>query len=1115
MGQAGRIAFTVAGGIGGTLFGQPAIGMAAGSIIGGLLFPASGQHQYVVGPRLSDLQITSGSYGVPILDVYGSARIAGNVIWTAGIVEHKHVSEQEEGKGGTSQTTTEITYSYTCSFAVGICKGGIDSILRIWANGKLIYTASPTNTGAASALDFTLYSGSATQSVDPVMEAHEGAGNVPAYRDLAYILFEDFDLTNYGNALPNLNFEVVKSGTSSYPSVDVEVDSQSNIEDCVVTDDGEYGIVKSSAVSGKLIQKIDLINNIFVGSVNATDAEGEGRLGVDELGNAYLHTPGDANSNRVARYGSSMIFSAESDLPDGAANKHFGKSVIVDRVSDFVWSTGYYMYGYNQRPSIALYNKSNLLWRWTIHFGGDRAAIMEEAIDPNHKLWVLETSQYQAPFGTWLYRFNPYIEQNDGGGEITALVDGNSDLDRFVYDSNTRYFWVANHAGMWTLSYEENVGFSLEKAWGFEYDSRYMFRIKNGKMWLKKLIDASIYYVEIDCTQLEETGKSYAQDSWTTPPGDNFTNRIHDPISKAFWGNRSLNPPRFAKLLYDRATSNEVTLSSIVDDVCSQVDLTNPADINTAALTDNVIGYVRDKQMTARKAIEPLQAAFQFDAVESDGKIKFVKRGGASVVTIPEGDLGTHNEGEEMPPRLTQARTEELELPNQMEITYIDYDTDYLQNIQRARRLITESTQTDGAALPIVMSASTAKRIAEILLGNTWVERDNYDINIPTKYLYLEPTDVFTVTKDGISYVMRGTKMYTGAFGAIGINAPAEDPASYSSAAVGTHGEVTPSTEINYPGTTVWAPIDTPLVRDAENYTSPLGYYLAATGKRDAWHGAQIFRSKDGGVSYSRIAPLLESAIIGYAATALGDVADPWTWDNGSSVTVFLETPDAELDNCTQAQALEGTNWFLLGNDAVGWELSAFTTAVLNADGSYTLSGLLRGLRGTDWACDQHVSGDLFVLLSVSTMERIDMASGDLGAEYIYRAVSFGMNFETGSMRAFTNIGRGSMPCSPVHIAGSRDGANDLTITWMRRTRIMGEWQDYVDAPLGEDTESYEIDIYDGATIVRTISAVTETTIYTAVQQTADGLTPGAPVTLQAFQLSAQIGRGFPRQATV
>jgi len=1109
-----QIAFTMGGGIVGGFFGAPELGMAAGAILGQLLFPGSGKHQYIEGPRLNDLQVTSGSYGLAIPDVYGSARLAGNVIWTAGIVEHKHVSEQEEGKGGPSQTTTQITYTYTCSFALGICKGEIDNILRIWANGMLIYTANPANTGAASKLNFTLYTGSSTQSVDPIMEANKGAGNVPAYRDLAYIVFEDLDLTNYGNRLPNINFEVVKSDSSSYPVVEVEIDSQTNIEDCVVTDDGEYMIIKSSAVAGKLVQKVDLINNIFVGSVNVTDAQGEGRLGVDELGNAYLHTPGDADSNRVAKYGPSMILVTESDLPAGGGNKHQGVNVIADRTSDFVWSTGYYMYGFYPRPSIALYNKSNLLWRWTAHFGGDEASIMGEEIDPNHKLWILETSQYQAPFGTWLYRFNPYTEQNDGGGEITALVDGNTDLDRFVYDPITQYFWVANHDGMWTLSYEEGVGFSLEKAWGSGYDSRYMFRIKNGKLWVKKTIATDVYYVEIDCTQLEESGKSYAQDLWVTPPSDSFTVRVHDPISKAFWGNRSLNPPRVAKQLYDRATSNEVTLSSIVDDICSQVGLTNPADVNTATLTDNVIGYVRDKQMTARKAIEPLQSAFQFDAVESDGKIKFVKRGSASVVTISNDELATHDDGQDMPPRLTHIRMEELELPNQMEMTYIDYTTDYLQNIQRARRLITESTQIDGASLPIVMTASTAKRIAEILLGNTWIDRDNYDISIPTKYLYLEPTDVITVNS-GRSYIMRAAKMYVGASFVININALAEDSASYTSAAVGTHGEIVPSSEISYPGTTVWALIDNPLLRDAENYSSPLGYYIAGTGKRDAWHGAQVFRSKDGAISFVRIVPILESAIIGYASDALGEVADPWVWDNGHTVTVLLETPDAELDNCTEAQALEGTNWFLLGNSAVGWELCSFTVATLNSDGSYTLSGLLRGLRGTDWMCGLHSGGDIFILPSVSTIARVNMDSGDLGAEYFYKAVSFGMNFETGQLRSFTNLARGSMPYSPVHIDGSRDISNNLTITWIRRTRIMGEWQDSIDAPLGEDSESYEIDIYDGATIVRTIAAATETASYTAVQQTADGLTPGDPVILKAYQLSAQVGRGFPRQATV
>jgi hypothetical protein len=45
----------------------------------------------------------------------------------------------------------------------------------------------------------------------------------------------------------------------------------------------------------------------------------------------------------------------------------------------------------------------------------------------------------------------------------------------------------------------------------------------------------------------------------------------------------------------------------------------------------------------------------------------------------------------------------------------------------------------------------------------------------------------------------------------------------------------------------------------------------------------------------------------------------------------------------------------------------------------------------------------------------------------------------------------------------SRNGAGDLTITWVRRTRYSGEWRDLVDVPLNEASEGYEIDVLDGA----------------------------------------------------
>jgi len=63
---------------------------------------------------------------------------------------------------------------------------------------------------------------------------------------------------------------------------------------------------------------------------------------------------------------------------------------------------------------------------------------------------------------------------------------------------------------------------------------------------------------------------------------------------------------------------------------------------------------------------------------------------------------------------------------------------------------------------------------------------------------------------------------------------------------------------------------------------------------------------------------------------------------------------------------------------------------------------------------------------------------------------------------------------------------------------------------LGEETEAYEVDIYSGAAVVRTITATTPTISYSAAEQSADGLVPGNPVSLRVYQMSAVRGRGFP-----
>jgi hypothetical protein len=95
----------------------------------------------------------------------------------------------------------------------------------------------------------------------------------------------------------------------------------------------------------------------------------------------------------------------------------------------------------------------------------------------------------------------------------------------------------------------------------------------------------------------------------------------------------------------------------------------------------------------------------------------------------------------------------------------------------------------------------------------------------------------------------------------------------------------------------------------------------------------------------------------------------------------------------------------------------------------------------------------------------------------------------------------------------------DLTICWARRSRALAadSWG-AVDAPLAEETEAYEVEILDGATVKRLFTATTTSALYTAAHQTSDWgalLGPGDMLTIRIFQLSALIGRGAAKTVTL
>src|SRR5262249_48624041 len=148
-----------------------------------------------------------------------------------------------------------------------------------------------------------------------------------------------------------------------------------------------------------------------------------------------------------------------------------------------------------------------------------------------------------------------------------------------------------------------------------------------------------------------------------------------------------------------------------------------------------------------------------------------------------------------------------------------------------------------------------------------------------------------------------------------------------------------------------------------------------------------------------------------------------------------VQLTSGHLGSYTEDQVLNWANGALLGNELLQW-----TTATQVSAGIYDLTGvLLRGRKGTEWAVGTHQAGERFLVLDPTTIRRVSRDASELNLPRHYRPVTLGGNLSTTPSTAWTNTGVGKKPYSPVWIRGSRDGADSLTLTWIRRTRIDGE----------------------------------------------------------------------------
>jgi hypothetical protein len=1248
MAVAGAVLSVMTGGLGAFAVGAwipdimagLAAGAAVGQTIGSMVFQPR-----LNGPRLADTQIMNSTNGAPIPFGYGGFRIAGQVIWSSGIIETETNQSQSGGKGFGSPTTT--VYTYSINVAIAFCEGPAN-ITRLWGDSKLIYDTTSKGAVSSDTLDTGLqntgkgdsgaqttvvipiiYPGSSTQMPDPTIQAAEGIDQTPAFRDLCYIVYNNLPLADFGNRLPNVRAEVSTATVQAYikdtyPAIDLDVPTLgggggTSIYDqtfCYVDPVGRVAIIVDAA--GATAQAIDLAttnteplqswapNNptplgtqILDSSGNvqtATSVSGDTKTGSTQpvwtVGGEMEKTtdhnvtwtntgPGPEAILVTAKGAFSPFLNAGETFVGGDYAINLPLAAGVDTRGHF-WACFDVLYESASHFYAVQFEQMDATTAKTfvaiarVEIPAPILAMSFAQI--NGEDWVyFTTSSGFGLLGTQLYRVHakgasidvqgpwaPTSNPASTSGAAYPAVDPTTGTVYIVSNpGGSAYEWnvtvIDPRGGAQTVCHEFHGDLAHGQGVSAMFDSidqSLVVFTTNGSIykvdvatWTVIASAATVVsagqvnnYPKWNCGTIPGLGLFVAQDGsanliyinhatlaiaqtvaeqqWFAATfGGDFTDAQLDPVTLSLVcspSDEAGNYGSFAFRIYlNRQTVPGETLDQIVQDICSRAGLADDLMDVTALASTTVLGYPVTRNSDAKSCLVPLAAAFFFDAVESDFVLKFVPRGGAVAMTIPEADLGVAADGFE----LQETFAQEHDLPKAVEVLYADPTLDYQTGKQRAARpaRVVKTKTKSVLELPLTMNSDTAAQIADIYLKTIWNERNQYSLKLTApKYMVLDSTDVVEIIYEGSPYVSRLIKNTIGQDFVTEYAGCSEDPEGYISTAKGNNGTGFPIQVINPASPTTLYMLDLPLLADTDSPPAgSSGYYFAMASRGPGWTGGVLYNSPDAQnyaqVGFSNTAIVFGS--VGVATPAPPSPSGPWVLDQTTQIVVGVSQGGA-LSSTTLLNLLNGANPFILGD-----EVLQFLTATLNADGSYTLSNLLRGRRGTEWAASQHVSGETALFLPFG-LHRNNVPTSLVGLSQYYEAATIGQSRTLASPQNITLEGNDLKPYAPCHILGTRDGSNNLTVDWTRRTRLGGDvdWLDGVlDVPLSEASEAYSVDIVSSiGEIVRTFNSLASpTVVYSAADQTADGLTPGNPVNVQIFQISAAIGRGFAGVATV
>lgn len=472
---------------------------------------------------------------------------------------------------------------------------------------------------------------------------------------------------------------------------------------------------------------------------------------------------------------------------------------------------------------------------------------------------------------------------------------------------------------------------------------------------------------------------------------------------------------------------------------------------STGALSRTVRGLIISSPQSVSDAFTPLIQAYQFDAADQGGSLRFIPRGRYPKTTVTIGQLGGHQADNEPPERIRFTRAPEVQQPKEVTVNFIDPDRGYQPNSQTTQRAGGSAQSNINVNTGLTMTVEEAKRAADEITWEAWSGRQAATTTTDETRDDIQAAQVHAFqTPNGID-TFRVTRRTKGANNVINLELRADRPLIYNgtpqtgagTTGGGGGGDPGGGTE-PAPAPLPPATPDLPGVLNTPIFTEPpsnlglgqlwisLSAQLVGGGHDPNFSGVYVY------VATSNVDDNYRNAGVADAAAYMGELTSDLPAGGGNpdlvnTLQVDLSESGGVLASVSSADAAAAVNLSVIQDAGGTQELVSFKDAAATGSFLYDVDTLYRGLNGTTDAL--HLAGSAFAVLDAATF-RFSLPADMIGVPLWFKFVQIGQSLADVAAWPYTPRGTGfgggtdGKPTAPTGVSPVSVSTSGVQVNW-------------------------------------------------------------------------------------